>query len=168
MFLEASCFPSVVALEDNWKSIREEYNSISSGAIPYLEEDLYRGEWDVFPFRFFEKEFEENQKRCPKTWKALKEIPDLVNAAFSILRHDTDIHPHTGFTKEVLRCHLGLHTPSRCLLVVGDEPRRWVEGKALVFDDTLEHYAYNHSDADRVVLLLDFKKDGRIKRVPSR
>jgi aspartyl/asparaginyl beta-hydroxylase (cupin superfamily) len=160
MFFETSRFPSVAALEDNWESIRKEYANISSGSFPYLEEDLYRGEWDVFPFRFFDKDFEENKKSCPQTWKTLQRIPNLVNAAFSILRHDTDIHPHTGFSKEVLRCHLGIHTPSRCLLVVGNEPRRWEEGKCLIFDDTLEHYAYNHSEEDRVVLLLDFKKDG--------
>lgn len=160
MFFETSRFPSVVALEDNWESIRKEYSNVSGGSFPYLEEDLYRGEWDVFPFLFFDKEFEENKKLCPKTWEALQQIPNLVNASFSILRHDTDIHPHTGFTKEVLRCHLGLYTPSRCLLVVGNEPRRWEEGKCLIFDDTLEHYAYNHSEEDRVVLLLDFKKDG--------
>ena len=156
MFYDTSCFPFIKDLEENWRTIRSEYNAANT--IPYPEDDLYRGEWDVSPFLFFGTEFAENRRKCPKTWKILQNVPNLVNAAFSILGYSTDIHPHTGFTKEVLRCHLGLVSPSRCLLVVGDEPRRWVEGKCLVFDDTIEHYAYNHSETDRVVLLLDFKR----------
>lgn len=158
MFYETSCFPFIRDLECNWEEMLVEYNSVASSLIPYTEEDLYRGEWDVFPFLFFDKTFEDNCRACPRTWSLLQEVPRLTNAAFSVLRYDTDIHPHTGFTDKVLRCHLGLLTPSRCLLAVDNQPRRWEQGKCLIFDDTLEHYAYNHSEEDRVVLLLDFKK----------
>ena len=33
--------------------------------------------------------------------------------------------------------------------------RDWVAGKAWVFDDTIEHEAWNSSDATRVILLFD-------------
>ena len=158
MFFEASCFPSVVALEDNWEVIREEYDSISSGAIPYLEEDLYRGEWDVFPLIAFGKKDERRCELCPKTWELVKDIPGLTTASFSVLGAYTEIHPHTGFTNKVLRCHLGLKIPHGCAIIVGEQARRWQEGKCLIFDDTIEHSAYNKNDEDRVVLLLDFKK----------
>jgi beta-hydroxylase len=41
-------------------------------------------------------------------------------------------------------------------LRVGDEVRNWVEGECLIFDDTIEHEAWNHSNQSRIVLLLDF------------
>ena len=38
---------------------------------------------------------------------------------------------------------------------VGGETREWHEGKAFVFDDTIEHEAWNNSQQDRAVLILD-------------
>jgi len=158
MFIEASCFPFTEELQETWGVIRSEFDSVQHETIPYLENDLYTGEWDVFPFLFFEKEYKENQTKCPQTWEALQKIPGLVNASFSILRQATEVEPHTGFTDQVLRCHLGLDIPHGCAIIVGNVPKRWQEGKCLIFDDTVEHYAYNKSHEDRGVLLLDFKK----------
>ena len=31
----------------------------------------------------------------------------------------------------------------------------WQEGKALVFDDAYEHEAWNHTESDRIVLIVD-------------
>jgi ornithine lipid ester-linked acyl 2-hydroxylase len=45
-------------------------------------------------------------------------------------------------------------------LRVGDEVRAWQGGECLVFDDTTEHEAWNRSNADRLVLLLDFLRPG--------
>lgn len=38
---------------------------------------------------------------------------------------------------------------------MGNEVREWEVGKLLVFDDTIEHEAWNDSDQDRVVLIFD-------------
>jgi aspartyl/asparaginyl beta-hydroxylase (cupin superfamily) len=43
---------------------------------------------------------------------------------------------------------------------VGLETRSWGEGECLVFDDTVEHEAWNRSAKTRVVLLLDFLRPG--------
>ena len=165
MFYNTSRFPFVEKLEGNWASVLTEYTLLKTGTIPYIEHDLYRGEWDVFPFIVFGDKDEDRCKLCPKTWELVKDIPGLTTASFSILRGSTDIHPHTGFTDKVLRCHLGIKIPHGCAIIVGDEPRRWQEGKCLIFDDTVEHSAYNKSDEERVVLLLDFNKD-EVERTP--
>jgi len=34
----------------------------------------------------------------------------------------------------------------------------WEEGKSLIFDDTFEHEAWNHSNGIRVVLFVDFAR----------
>ena len=54
-----------------------------------------------------------------------------------------------------LICHLPLIVPPGCTFRVGNDVRSWVEGKAWVFDDTIEHEAWNRSDRTRVVLLFE-------------
>ncbi|MEP7130160.1 MAG: aspartyl/asparaginyl beta-hydroxylase domain-containing protein, partial [Sphingomicrobium sp.] len=48
-----------------------------------------------------------------------------------------------------------LVVPEGCVFRVGGETRPWVEGEALVFDDTIEHEARNPTGCDRAVLILD-------------
>jgi len=60
----------------------------------------------------------------------------------------------------VYRLHLGLTVPSSCRLRVGDEVRSWVEGECLIFDDTVEHEAWNESAQFNAILLLDFLRPG--------
>jgi len=159
MFYDTSCFPFTKKLEDKWSLVLAEFNNLKSRTIPYPETDLYMGEWDVLPFVFFGEIFIDNCKKCPHTWDLLGEIPGLRTASYSILGPSTEITPHTGFTKKVIRCHLALEVPHGCAIIVGDVPKRWEEGKCLVFDDTTEHYAYNKSDKDRVVLIIDVDRE---------
>ncbi len=55
-------------------------------------------------------------------------------------------------------CHLPLIVPDGCEFRVGNEVRSWVEGKAWVFDDTIEHEAWNRSGEDRYVLIFDIRR----------
>jgi aspartyl/asparaginyl beta-hydroxylase (cupin superfamily) len=51
---------------------------------------------------------------------------------------------------------LPLVVPPQCgELRVGNDRRSWREGELLVFDDTMEHEAWNESREERVVLLFD-------------
>jgi aspartyl/asparaginyl beta-hydroxylase (cupin superfamily) len=43
---------------------------------------------------------------------------------------------------------------------VGEETRRWEEGRCLVFDDYFDHEAWNHTDGDRLVLIVDLWHPG--------
>lgn len=53
-------------------------------------------------------------------------------------------------------CHLPLIVPENCGgLRCGNQVENWREGAAYVFDDSIEHEAWNNSDQDRVVLLFD-------------
>src|SRR5204862_6423626 len=59
------------------------------------------------------------------------------------------------------RCQLGSTVPDgNCWLRVGDETRQWHEGQCLVFDDYLEHEAWNHTGHDRIVLIVDLWHPG--------
>src|SRR5882672_927972 len=48
-----------------------------------------------------------------------------------------------------------LIVPSGCGFRVGSETREWIPGKAWVFDDTIEHEAWNQSDTPRAILIFD-------------
>ena len=99
--------------------------------------------------------------RCPRTAAALQswprcEVPSSSpNALFSILDSKTRIPPHTGTDNTRLFVHLPLIIPPGCWFRVGGEQREWEPGKAFVFDDTIEHEAWNGSDEPRAVLIFD-------------
>jgi aspartyl/asparaginyl beta-hydroxylase (cupin superfamily) len=103
----------------------------------------------------------ENADACPKTLAALERAPltripgRAPSILFSLLRPGVRIAPHTGFINARLICHLPLIVPPRCGFRVGNDVREWVKGKAWVFDDTIEHEAWNLSDETRVVLIFD-------------
>jgi len=77
------------------------------------------------------------------------------SAMFSLLKPHTHIPPHNGVTNARLVVHLPLIVPQGCRFRVGNETREWIPGKAWVFDDTVEHEAWNDSDKLRVVLIFD-------------
>jgi aspartate beta-hydroxylase len=74
---------------------------------------------------------------------------------FSLLKPKTRIPPHNGVTNVRLVTHLALIIPEDCGFRVGNDTRQWVPGRAWVFDDTIEHEAWNESDKLRVVLIFD-------------
>ena len=74
---------------------------------------------------------------------------------FSLLRAGARIAPHTGTHNTRLICHLPLIVPPGCGFRVGSEVREWEEGKLLVFDDSIEHEAWNDSAELRVVFICD-------------
>ncbi|MEP6983331.1 MAG: aspartyl/asparaginyl beta-hydroxylase domain-containing protein [Sphingomicrobium sp.] len=99
--------------------------------------------------------------RCPATWAAANEAPLAripgwgPTVMFSLLKAGARIEPHTGMFNTRLVCHLPLIVPEGCTFRVGNEIRPWEEGKLLIFDDTIEHEAWNDSNEDRVVLIFD-------------
>lgn len=99
--------------------------------------------------------------RCPATMAALAAAPIPVIAArspialFSVLKPGAHIRPHHGLLNTRLICHVPLIAPAGCGLRVGAETRTWEAGKALIFDDSIEHEAWNRGSSTRVVLLFE-------------
>jgi aspartyl/asparaginyl beta-hydroxylase (cupin superfamily) len=102
-----------------------------------------------------------NARTCPRTMQTLAVAPSpdipmrTPHILFSKLAAGAHIPPHTGMLNVRLICHLALIVPPLCALRVGSEVRTWEEGKCWVFDDTIEHEAWNKSDRDRYVLIFD-------------
>jgi aspartyl/asparaginyl beta-hydroxylase (cupin superfamily) len=76
-------------------------------------------------------------------------------AMFSVLHAGTHIPPHNGMLNTRLICHLPLIVPEGCRLRVGNETRAVERGRLMIFDDSIEHEAWNDGDATRVVLLFE-------------
>lgn len=99
--------------------------------------------------------------RCPQTAAILDALPlaDIPGRAptafFSVLKPGTHLPPHTGVSNIRSVVHLPLIVPDKCGFRVGGETREWRVGEAFVFDDTIEHEAWNDSDTIRAVLIVD-------------
>ncbi|WP_304165657.1 aspartyl/asparaginyl beta-hydroxylase domain-containing protein [Phenylobacterium aquaticum] len=117
--------------------------------------------WSSLSLKANGRVVEENAPRFPKTLEALALLPQpsVPNrspvAIFSALQPHTKIPPHHGVTNTRMVLHLPLIIPDHCGFRVGSETRQWKPGKAWVFDDTIEHEAWNDSDHLRVILIAD-------------
>ena len=90
-----------------------------------------------------------NSERCatrfPFVCSLLREAPEISHlfegeVAFLELKKGVNLLPHFGPTNTRLTIHLGLMTPPNGVkLRVGNETRRQVASKSLVFDDSFEH-----------------------------
>ena len=107
------------------------------------------------------KAVDKNIARFSATNALLASLPGLTlnrrapNAFFSVLRNGAHIPPHTGVTNARSTVHLGLVIPDGCRFRVGNETRVWEAGKAWVFDDSIEHEAWNAGEKDRIILIFD-------------
>ncbi len=162
-FYELNDYKELAVLEDSFKIILDELNSLRRNSqngywldtFPHYLQPDSKNKWKVFTFRFFGIKHPVNCDLCPKTAEILNNLPGLISADFSYLPAHTQIKPHKGFTKMVTRVHLGLVIPSDCGIRVGDVTKKWEVGKLMIFDDSFEHEAWNNSNEDRFVLMLD-------------
>ncbi len=118
--------------------------------------------WEALFFYRRGKRFDDNHQRCPSTSLVLESI-DLCRIAdqtpevcFSRLKPGSRILRHFGVSNTRAVMHLPLVVPPNCALhLLGVGEHRWREGELVLFDDTYEHEAWNHSTRDRVILLMD-------------
>lgn len=164
MFCDPDIIPSLVALEDDWRTVRDELDALDLDSFrAWPERQIYTNDgWKVFGFFSFGRRLAENCERCPATVRLLEALPGMVTAGFSRLAAGTRILPHRGYEGYSgfhLRAHLGIRVPQQanCGLTASGEARRWQEGKCLLFDDSFEHSAWNDGPGDRVVLLIDLR-----------
>lgn len=173
-------FPWLEALEAKTSAIRSELLSLlerdndgsGGGFRPYVAFDStlpanqwaelnHSRRWSAWFFWEDGVRNADNCARCPATAAALEAAPLLdlpgkgPTAMFSILDPHTRIPPHTGSNNVRTTVHLPLIVPEGCGFRVGAESRTFEEGKAWAFDDTIEHEAWNDSDAPRAILILD-------------
>jgi aspartate beta-hydroxylase len=175
-FFDRADFPWIASVEAATADIRQELLQLLEAAredfAPYVnhEPGAPLNQWrDLNNSRrwsalFLYKDGEPQQKhieRCPRTVAALAHAPQVdipkrgPTAFFSRLEPKTYIPAHTGSSNTRLTVHIPLIVPPACRFRVGGSVREWQVGTAFLFDDTIEHEAWNDSDEQRVVLIFD-------------
>ena len=171
-------FPWLEELESKTSVILDELNSLITHGTsfdPYLTKSNERpvfdthgmagnDDWGAFYLWKNGQAIPENQALCPETTNAMKTLPLVFsgercpNILFSRLKPGATIPPHNGMINSRLIGHLPLIIPDGCGFRVGNQTRTWVVGEAFLFDDTIEHEAWNHSSEDRFVLIFEVWK----------
>jgi aspartyl/asparaginyl beta-hydroxylase (cupin superfamily)/Tfp pilus assembly protein PilF len=175
-FFERERFEWLPDLESATAAIRDELLGVlqtdHDGIRPYIDyreglplnqwRELNRSRrWAAYHLLNLGNREEMHLARCPRTADALAKIPQVdipgqaPNAFFSILEARTRIPAHTGVTNTRATVHLPLVVPPGCGFRVGGEVREWRVGTAWVFDDTIEHEAWNEADEPRAILIFD-------------
>jgi len=173
-FYEREEFDWVPQLESQIPPIRAELDAIledRDSLTPYVQPEADRPSrghalladprWSAFHLYERGAPHPANAARCPVTIAELETlpVPRIAGrgpmALFSVLEPGTHIPPHNGMLNTRLICHLPLIVPPDCRLRVGNETRAVEAGKTMIFDDSMEHEAWNDSDQTRVVLLFE-------------
>jgi len=173
-YLDRALFPWIERLEAQTDAIRQELLQLLPSAAgrervfttEAVEKENLRGlqsppSWNGYYFYRHGERRADNCAACPLTASALEFLPlshvrdHGPEVLFSVFTAGTHLLPHRGVTNTRLVGHLPLLVPRDCALNVGGEVHEWREGRAVVFDDTYEHEAWNRSDRTRVVLIFD-------------
>jgi tetratricopeptide (TPR) repeat protein len=172
-FYPREAFAWLDAIEAAYADVRAELEVLLEGPAfdPYLKRDPTRPhsgqagllENPAWGAKFLLKDGQPQPaaRQCPHAMAAMAHAPApkiagrTPHALFSKLAGGARIPPHTGMINARLICHLPLIVPEGCVFRVGNDIRPWVEGRCWVFDDTIEHEAWNISSRDRYVLIFD-------------
>ncbi|MGH2891768.1 MAG: aspartyl/asparaginyl beta-hydroxylase domain-containing protein, partial [Solirubrobacteraceae bacterium] len=159
-------FPLVTELEARFAEIRDEVLALNGTHFHRESERIARtGDWDVVFLYERGRRHDDVCAACPVTARAIETNGTVRTVAgliyVSRMRPGTHISAHRGPTNLRLRCHLPIAVPEGdCAIRVGTRTERWAEGRCLVFDDSHDHEAWNHTDEDRVVLIVDLWHPG--------
>lgn len=175
-FHDPSQFAGIAEIETATDTIRAEFEALvgieTAELVPYTQYPEHvplaqwrelnnNRDWTAIHLLQNGRRVESNAKHCPQTLALLSKVaqPDIPgaspNAMFSLLAPRTTIPPHTGVANVRLVAHLPLIVPPGCGFRVGATTVRWKPGEVIVFDDTIEHEAWNRGDELRVVLIFD-------------
>lgn len=159
MFYDKTYFPFVNALERHWATIRDEIEQTPSRFTSWYGEKKWKALvlYDGLDNQTIKKN-EENARLYPRTLEIIDSIPGVTSAGASRMEAGKWILPHRDNCCFV-RCHLGLVVPSGCGIRVRGQVRTWEEGKCLILNANAVHSAWNMSDRDRTVLVVDVRRE---------
>ncbi|MFN2474421.1 MAG: aspartyl/asparaginyl beta-hydroxylase domain-containing protein [Sphingomicrobium sp.] len=156
--------------------IRAEFDALlkaeAGGMVPYIQypdriplrqwqELNHNRSWSAFHLLQNGRLIERHARHCPRTMAAIAQLDQphvggaSPNLMFSLLAPHTRIPPHHGVANTRLVAHLPLIVPPECGFRCGASTVNWEVGTPFVFDDTIEHEAWNDSEELRVVMIFD-------------
>lgn len=147
------------AYEVIYKELEENLSDERRRAICFDKWGLKRqAGWRQIELEIYGVEYPERARLFPETLRVLNGIRGVSTIYFSHLSPRTRIKAHVGDTDAYFRVHLGLKIPAAlpdCGIEVAGQQQSWQEGKCLAFNDIYFHSAWNDTDEERVVLIVD-------------
>ena len=119
--------------------------------VPDQNEDSY---WKMAAFVILRRPVPELAAVFPETTEALRKIPGLRSACWSVLGPGGWLPTHVGENAGCLRFLLCVDAAGASV-TVGGTTTMCVDGEGILFDDTVPHATANPSDVDRVTILCD-------------
>jgi beta-hydroxylase len=148
-----------------WPGIRGEWDryEASGGGLPRIEQliDEHQGnvgEWRAGLLVSRGRAVGPLAAEFPATVAALRSVPRLRSALFSVLAPSAELPEHVGPNAGMLRYHLGVRCGTGAALRVVDTVVPYRDGEGVLFDDTEPHAAWNHGDEPRVTLFCELER----------
>lgn len=145
-----------------WPDIRAEWDAfvVADGRLPHIGAVLRESQGNDGPWRAGiltsgRRTTELARTSFPRTLVALRSIPGLRAALWSLFEPGTELPEHCGPNHGVLRYHLCVVSHGSTALEVAGRTTPYVEGAGLLFDDTAPHRAWNRGDRARVTLFCE-------------
>ena len=91
----------------------------------------------------------------PTAISMVKEIPGIWSVLWSVFEPGTELPTHVGPNAGMLRFHLGVDCGNDSGLKLGERMFPYRNGEAILFDDTVEHSAWNRGSRRRVTLFCE-------------
>ncbi|MBY8336066.1 aspartyl/asparaginyl beta-hydroxylase domain-containing protein [Alteriqipengyuania sp. NZ-12B] len=175
-FAERETFAWTEAVEAQADEIRREGESLLMGAggfdpkvetnADHAEGDVRatraNGDWTNFELTSNGTFVDERAALCPVTTASLTDNAPLCRIVsraptltFSLLAAGQRTPPKHGMMNIRFTCHLPLVVPGESALRVGPLQKSWEVGKLIMFDDTVEHQAWNNATKDGLALVFD-------------
>lgn len=153
-----SDFPWLSSITEKWESIRDYALSRDYLYSTYRETHIYQGQWTIYGLRNTMTKWARSDRIMDPIFNLLPFQPFI--STFSCLHPGLEIRPHTGFTDDVIRFHLGLVCPQNVGICIDGIDHSWEEGHWLIFNDRATHSVWNRGAEKRYVLIADFyRKD---------
>jgi aspartyl/asparaginyl beta-hydroxylase (cupin superfamily) len=129
----AETYPALDAVTKAYPAIRKEFDQLVAEGLTLPQyHEVDSGEraissttpkrWNVFVLECLGYKVALNCQRCPDTCRALENVPNMIQAFFSILDPGKSVPKHEGPYLGYLRYHLGLRVPKN------DPPKIVVNG----------------------------------------
>jgi aspartate beta-hydroxylase/beta-hydroxylase len=164
-------YPGLDAVTQAYPAIRKEFDRLLAewNELPQYH-DVDPGEraisattpnrWNVFLLEIMGHRPAQNRASCPETCRALEQVPNMIQAFFSILDPGKSVPEHEGPYLGYLRYHLGVRVPAADSpkLIVNSQPYQWKDGEAVLFDDSWPHSVVNNAKELRAVLIVDVRR----------
>ncbi|MDM9583643.1 MULTISPECIES: aspartyl/asparaginyl beta-hydroxylase domain-containing protein [unclassified Nostoc] len=116
-------------------------------------------DWQGYQLRYKGKFTETGVALFPNTVKILSELEPFLYGnglvEFLVMKPGVIVPPHIDDMNISLTCHLGITIPENCGLRVASKTQNLTQGGILFFDNSFEHEAWNKSQEERVILLLE-------------